>query len=73
MSQYINCYIILGDDEFYSNPSEGKIAFTTPSAMELFNADLSDFNGSGILPTGWEGDDLELYTGAVNSNAEAEG
>jgi len=24
------------DDEFFSNPAEGKLAFTTPSVMDLF-------------------------------------
>ena len=48
------------DDEFYSNPSEGKLAFTTPSVMELFNAEISDFNGSGFLPNGWGSDKIKL-------------
>lgn len=42
------------DDEFFSATSDGKLAFTTPSVMELFApSELSDFNGFGHLPSGW--------------------
>lgn len=42
------------DDEFFSNPQEGKLGFTTPSVMDLFNADFNDFDGSTALPSGTE-------------------
>jgi hypothetical protein len=57
------------DDEFYSHPAEGKLAFTTPSVMELFNADsISDFNGAGLLDNGWGGNSIDLWTSVVGEN-----
>ena len=58
----INLFYNLGDDEFFSAPAEGKLAFTAPSVTELFGKELSDFerrvrnsilerNGSGSA--GW--------------------
>lgn len=55
------------DDEFFSNPSEGKLAFTSPSVMDLFKADFSDFNGEGILPPGND-KHIKFYTVAVNTD-----
>jgi hypothetical protein len=56
------------DDEFFSAPSDGKLAFTTPSMKELFgeDAELSDFTGFGALPSGWKDDPLQLQTSVMN-------
>lgn len=57
------------DDEFYSMPSDGKLAFTSPSVMDLFNADIADFNGAvaGGLPSGWGGNSVQLWTFVKNA------
>jgi len=36
--------------------------------MELFGRDdISDFNGSGVLPTGWGGNSVRLWMDVVNA------
>ena len=59
---------ITGDDEFFSAPSDGKLAFTTPSMTELFGseAELTSFTGFGALPSGWDEDPVKFQTSAVN-------
>jgi len=37
------------DDEFNSNPLFGKLAFTTPSVMDLFAQDFDRFNGEFLI------------------------
>lgn len=58
------------DDEFYSNTAEGKLAFTTPSVMDLFMAEFSDFDGSTGLPTG-SSDPIEFYLTVDDLETEA--
>ena len=59
----------VGDDEFFSNPSNGKIAFTAPSVMDLYGRPFDDFNGSTPLPDGNDFD-AEFYVEVVNSKGE---
>ena len=61
------------DDHYNSDTDSGKLGFTAPSVMELFNADISDFNGavSGGLPNGWGGDSVQLFTYAKNAATDA--
>ena len=55
------------DDQFYSMPANGKLAFTTPSVMDLFEADLADFNGLGALPSGWFGYSVNMWASIMNA------
>jgi len=45
---------ILASNEFNSNAMAGKIAYTTPSVMDLMNAPYDAFNGE-YLPNGVNG------------------
>lgn len=56
-----------GDDMFYSKPSEGKLAFTTPSVKDLFNADLDAFNGLATLPNGWSRFSVNMWASIMNA------
>ena len=38
------------DDEFFSNPSQGKLAFTAPSVMDLYGFPFDAFNGATDFP-----------------------
>ena len=58
----------LGDDEFFSNPQEGKLAFTTASVMELFKANFDDFGGSTTLPTGNDDKPAQLTASVTNAD-----
>ena len=55
------------DDEFYSKPTDGLLAFTTPSVMELFHASFDDFNGDGILPSGAGSNTIKIETSVLNA------
>lgn len=56
------------DDQFYSAPAEGKLAFTTPSVMDIFGAsDLAAFDGLGQLPNGWFGYSVNMWTSIMNA------
>ena len=68
MLKFAYLFLITGDDEFFSAPSDGKLAFTTPSMKELFGAEveMSNFTGFGALPSGWEENPVRLQTSVVN-------
>ena len=52
-------------------PADGKLAFTTPSVMTLFNASFEDFNGAGILPNGNSNDSQAIaFTVSAHSSGE---
>jgi len=52
------------DDQFWSAPSEGKLAFTTPSIAELV---ANDPNVAANLPTGWFGESISMWVSIMNA------
>ena len=54
-------------------PADGKLAFSTPSVMTLFNAQFDDFNGAGILPNGNPNDNQAIAFKVSAQNSRNEG
>lgn len=48
---HFTLFYLVENNEFNSNAIQGRIAYTTPSVMELLNADIDAFNGE-YLPNG---------------------
>lgn len=60
-------FFILASDEFNSNAMAGRISYTVPTPMQLFNAPVDAFNGE-TLPLGTWGDQALTFELKVHND-----
>ena len=48
------------DESFLSSPINGRLALKTPSLLTLLSATWDQFDGTGSLPTGHDGNEIYL-------------
>jgi hypothetical protein len=56
------------NESFMSMPSQGKLAISTPSLLDLFGATWQQFDGRGSLQTGLDGDPIESIVQVTSSD-----